>query len=80
MHAPLPVKGYTAQGADSVAKVNALKEAEERFLRLLRPMQGDGAYDQRFVMLAITHLQTATMFAGRAVFQPQPVTLPEDGQ
>jgi hypothetical protein len=80
MHKPLPVKGYTAQGADKVAEVNALKEAEERFLRLLRPMQGDPAYDHRFVALAITHLQTATMFAGRAVFQPEPVSLPEDEQ
>jgi hypothetical protein len=76
----LPVAGYTDQTPANVARVNKLKFAEERYMRLLDDMKGDGAYDQRWVALAITHLQQATMAAGRAVFQPSRVELPEDGQ
>jgi hypothetical protein len=76
----LPVAGYTDQTPANVARVNKLKFAEERFLRLLDDMLPDPAFDHRFVSLARTHLQMATMFAGRAVFQPQRVALPEDGE
>ena len=76
----LPVAGYTDQTPANVARVNQLKFAEERYMRLLDDMVGDPAFDQRWVHIAITSLQKATMFAGRAVFQPSRVTLPEDGE
>lgn len=89
-HAPMPVKGYTSQSDDNVALANELKEAEERYLRVLdrlntvniaRDSAGvgrSGQIDPRFLALARTHMQTANMFAVRAIFQPQRVKLPED--
>lgn len=75
----LPVAGYTSQSRDNVDRVNRLKEAEERYMRLLDHMMGDPAFDQRWVHIALTHLQQATMAAGRAVFRPTRITLSEDG-
>jgi hypothetical protein len=91
-HQGLPVAGYTGQSDENVDLVNELKHAEERYLRLLdkivgirRP--GDAAkpeadrrsqFDGRFVALAKTHMQTANMFAVRAIFQPTRIKLPED--
>jgi len=78
-HKPLPVKGYTGQSDDKVALANRLKEAEERYLRILDEMRADGQiYDQRFVSLAFTSMQETNMWAVRAVFQPTRIKLPED--
>lgn len=77
-HEPLPVAGYTTQSDESVALVNRLKDAEERYLRLLDELQFAGRHDQQFVGLARQHMQTANMFAVRAIFQPTRVVLPGD--
>jgi len=77
-HAPMPVVGYASQTEANVVRANRLKEVEERFMRLLDEMRADAAMDQRCVALAVTNLQTAAMWAVRAVFQPTRVSLPED--
>lgn len=90
-HQPLPVKGYKPQSDADIALANELKEAEERYLRLLDRMMAthedvDGEigqircprFDPRFMALARTHMQTANMFAVRAIFQPARIKLPED--
>ena len=78
-HAPMPVKGYTSQSDAKVAMANELKEAEERYLRILDRMRAAGSeYDQRSVSEAFTCMQTGAMWAVRAVFQPQRVKLPDD--
>lgn len=79
-HNSLPVAGYTAQSDDKVKLANRLKEAEERYLRILDEMRIKIGIEQRFVEDAITHMQTANMFAVRAIFQPTRIKLPEDGR
>lgn len=86
----LPVAGYKpTQSLGAIAFVNALKEAEERALRLLDqldqvvvpPALGAPdmpAPDTRWVAIARTEIQKGFMAAARAVFQPGRVTLPED--
>jgi hypothetical protein len=82
---PMRVAGYTGQTQSNVDLANELKFAEERYLRLLdnigkmtNGVTPDPVFDQRFLALARTHMQTANMFAVRSIFQPQRVQLPED--
>ena len=91
---PLPVKGYTDQSADKVALVNRFKEMEERLLREIDalgerkrlasfnddPLARAAAYDPRWLSIAKTHFQEGFMALNRAVFQPQRIKLPEDGE
>jgi hypothetical protein len=85
----LPVAGYKPQTPATVAFVNALKEQEERTLRLLDQLDTVGADvvvqveampapDLRWVAIARTSIQQGFMAAARAVFQPGRVKLPED--
>ena len=70
-HQPLPVKGYTPVEPWKIRVVNVLKTQEERLLREYDGLRAMGdAVDQRGVALAVTYLQTAAMWANRAVFQP----------
>lgn len=89
-HQPMSVAGYTPQSDENVMIANELKHAEERYMRVIDKMNRinmdrDAAglgmsqqFDPRFMALARTHMQTANMFAVRAVFQPQRIALPED--
>lgn len=77
-HQALPVKGYSSQPDDKVAFVNDNKDLEERVLRRLDQMRSTPDFDQRMISEAITCVQTAFMWANRAVFQPGRVKLPED--
>lgn len=72
----LPVKGYkTTQPDWAIRQVNVLKVYEELYLRQLDGLIHMGeAVDQRSIALAKTYLQTAAMWAARAVFQPQRLT------
>lgn len=79
MEKGLPVKGYTDQSSQRVELVNSNKELEERVLRRIDEMKTQGShYDQRFVALAMTHIQEGFMCLNRAVFQPGRIGLPED--
>lgn len=83
VHEPLPVAGYTPQSEVNIALANRLKEAEERYLRILDDLTDSRPqcpFDQRFIALARTHMQTANMFAVRAIFKPQRIALPEDSK
>lgn len=77
-HQPLPVAGYTPQVQSSVDLANELKQAEERYLRCLDKLQAHPDTDKRCVALAATNMQTAAMWAVRAVFKPQRIKLPGD--
>lgn len=88
------VSGYTAQPDAKVALVNSFKEDEERLLRKVenlidtseyevRGPLGDSIknrYDTRWAAVARTHFQEGFMALNRAVFQPQRIKLPEDGE
>lgn len=70
----LPVKGYKpTQSPEAIEAVNAVKVAEERFLREVDALSQwlDPGEPQRCLALARSHIQTGTMWAARAVFQPQ---------
>lgn len=76
----LPVHGYVDQSQDRIDMVNANKATEEQILRLLDMMRdgGDG-FDQRWVSIARTHIEQGFMALNRAVFRPQRVELPANG-
>jgi hypothetical protein len=78
-HDPMPVKGYTSQSQRNIDLANELKQAEERYLRLLDKLSCEhGTFDGRCLALARTKMQEANMWAVRAIFQPQRIGLPED--
>lgn len=89
-HKPMPVAGYTSQPQSNVDLANELKEAEERYLRVIDKMNAinmerdaagvgrSGQFDPRFMALARTSMQEANMWAVRAIFQPTRIKLPED--
>jgi hypothetical protein len=74
-----PVKGYQDVSGDKLTIVNQHKEIEERILRNLDALRG-GDVDQRWLAIGRTKMEEAWMAINRAVFQPQRVKLPEDGQ
>lgn len=78
-HTGLPVAGYTTQTDAKVAKVNEFKQDEERLLRKIDAMMAGDEFDKRWAAVARTHFQEGFMALNRAVFQPQRITLPEDG-
>lgn len=75
-HKPLPVKGYQPQTVDAIALVNANKEHEERLLRMLDSMQGNPAFDQRWLAVARTNLEMSFMCLNRSIFRPGRALLP----
>jgi hypothetical protein len=77
--AGLPVKGYTNQTEESVARVNAFKETEERILRECEKLRNHGdAEAARWASIAFTHFQEGFMCLNRAVFKPKRLALQED--
>jgi hypothetical protein len=84
----LPIKGYTSQPADKIARVNHHKELEEQILRVMDAMVKPVPYfdengvgvpcDPRWVAVARTHIEQGFMALNRAVLQPQRVSMPYD--
>ena len=77
-HQGLPVAGYKPQSDDNIKLVNYAKELEERCLRHIDALAQDPHTDKRMAAIARTELQSAFMWANRAVFKPGRVSLPED--
>lgn len=77
-HVGLPVAGYQPQSGAKVDLVNANKMLEERCLRALDHLATLADTDKRHLALARTHLETAWMWANRAVFKPNRASLPGD--
>ena len=80
----LPVQGYKpTQPQWALDLVNQNKVLEERILRQIDAHKS-GEYslniDQRHVAIARTEIESAFMHLNRAVFQPQRIRLPEDGE
>ncbi len=79
-HKGLPIAGYVAQSDERVAMVNGNKLNEETILRQLDMMaKNPQQFDPRWTSIARTHLEIGFMCLNRAVFRPQRVKLPEDG-
>jgi hypothetical protein len=80
-HKGLPVSGYKATQPDEfIQLVNENKQLEERILRQIEKHYNMGAaIDQRAIAIAKTGIQEAFMWLNRGVFQPQRISLPEDG-
>jgi hypothetical protein len=78
----LPVQGYKpTQPKWALDLVNENKILEERILRQIDRHKELGAdLDQRHVAIARTEIEKAFMSLNRAVFQPQRIKLPEDGE
>lgn len=78
----LPVQGYKPTQPDwAIALVNENKVLEERILRQIDACRDRGSdLDQRHVAIARTEIEKAFMSLNRAVFQPQRIKLPEDGE
>jgi hypothetical protein len=78
----LPVRGYKpTQPQWALDLVNENKILEERILRQIDRHKELGAdLDQRHVAIARTEIEKAFMSLNRAVFQPQRIKLPEDGE
>lgn len=71
------IAGFTDQSEKNKAYVNENKYAEERIMRTLEHLDGEG-YDGRSLAVARTKFQEAFMWMNRAIFQPQRPELPED--
>ena len=76
-HTGLPVAGYRPRSADAVARANAIKQMEERALRLLDELKADPVIDQRWLQIGRTSLEQGFMGVVRSIFKPGRVELPE---
>lgn len=74
----LPVPGYRPQSAEAIALVSEMKELEERILRRLDAMRDQEQFDQRWLAMGRTGIETALMAINRSVFRPCRVVLPGD--
>ncbi len=70
-YTPPPVKGYRQLTETEVALVNKLKAAEAAYAEVWREVKAHQGVDQRMLALARTHMETASMWAARSVFQPE---------
>lgn len=73
----LPVAGYRPQSMDAIARANALKQMEERVLRLLDELKADPEIDQRWLATGRTDIEKGFSCAVRSIFKPGRVELPE---
>ena len=65
------IKGYRDLTEDEIAVMNALKAREASWNKVIDSMKAAGdEYDQRYVSLAATHVETGVMFAIKAVARP----------
>lgn len=74
-HQPLPVSGYTSQSELNVARVNEMKEAEERVLRKLDFLKEDHTIDQRWLAIGRTQIEQGFMAVNRAIFKPTRINI-----
>jgi hypothetical protein len=74
----LPVAGYRAQSAESIALVNEAKQIEERVLRFLDRLAASGVIDGRWFSIGRTDIEKGFMAVNRSVFQPERVKLSSD--
>jgi hypothetical protein len=77
-HKAIPVKGYTDQAKDKIDLVNENKILEERCMRQLERLAHESNANYDMLDQANMRLREAFMWANRAVFKPERVSLPED--
>lgn len=76
-HTGLPVAGYRPQSSVNVARVKAVKQTEERLLRLLDELKADSEIDQRWLQIGRTSIEQGFMDVVRSIFKPGRVELAE---
>lgn len=64
------VTGYRTLDSGVTGQMNRLKEISREFLQELEAMKAGGECDPRWLAMAKTDMQTACMFACRAVAKP----------
>jgi len=64
------VTGYRTLDSGVIDQMNRLKEISREFLQELEAMKAGGVCDPRWLAMAKTEMQTACMFACRAVAKP----------
>lgn len=73
------IVGYRTLDQEDLANITAVKEMEERCMRLADGLKVNAEhYDQRAVALYVTYLQIAFMWAVRAIAKPDRIPLPEE--
>lgn len=72
------VKGYTPLIDEQKERANTVKEAEERFLRIVEDLQKNEHTDKRCLAIAIGKIQEASMWTVRGIFKPARIMLDED--
>lgn len=77
LSAGLPVHGYRPQPAAALARVNAMKEIEERVLRALDDLAKFPETDGRWLAIGRTGIEQGFMAVNRAVFRPGRVEIAE---
>lgn len=77
LSAGLPVHGYRPQPAEALARVNAMKEIEERVLRALDDLAKFPETDPRWLAIGRTGIEQGFMAVNRAVFRPGRVEIAE---
>lgn len=76
-HFGLPVSGYRPQSPEAVARVNAMKQMEERALRALDALAADPDIDKRWLAIGRTSIEQGFMAVNRSIFQPARVEIEE---
>lgn len=79
-HIGLPIHGYRSQTGDKVDLVNWNKVTEELMLRRLDQLAGMEGVDKRWLAIGRTQIEQGFMAVNRAIFKPDRVALPEDGE
>ena len=65
-----PITGYRQLSALDAVQINAIKAYGEDLGELIACMRADTSFDQRWVSIGATDLQTGLMALTRAVAQP----------
>lgn len=65
------VKGYRALTGEMIEKMNVIKEAEAHVLALIKELQADPEFDQRWIATGRTDIQKGFMSVIRGITKPE---------
>jgi len=64
------IKGYRELNAEEIAKMNEVKELGVKLGDIVASLRSDSIFDQRWVSIGATDLQTGLMALTRAIAKP----------
>ena len=67
------IKGYKPLTDTQKAEMNLIKSLEKNMLEYIRTLWSDEANDKRWLSIARTHIEEASMAACRAITKPDTV-------